>query len=102
MNTLKKICGDDSEKYTELLFKIISNLTSSSITLERLYNENELEELKVVSHNIRNMAGLLGKTKLKIMATYWEDLCRQRKGGDIMEFKLAIDEVLSDIEKRKQ
>lgn len=101
MNNLKIIYQNNPEMYKETLRKLSAELKVYSETVEKLYNEKEFIELKMVSHTIRNIAGSIGQSKLKILAAYWEDICVLEKFGDINEFKQTIKDVLVEIQKEE-
>lgn len=98
MNNLKALYSNDSEKYKEILLKLVTELAAYGEKIEGLYNEGRFDELKFMSHSIRNLAGAVGQSKLKIAAAYWEEVCEQKRTANINDFKQLIDDVLKELQ----
>ena len=90
---------DNDPAYLKMLDKLTSELRNYQEIIGQLHDNRLYGELKSVTHNIRNIAGLLGQTNLKIMATYWEGLCDSKTPGNINELRLSIENAVKSIEK---
>lgn len=89
-NNLEEAFKNDPEKYRDVLAQLKKELYSYHLHVESLYSAKNYIELKTVSHKIRNIAGMLGFYSLKILASYWEEICAEEKKGDIAEYKACI------------
>ena len=98
MNNLKISYQNDPQAYKDTLQKLALELRGYQAALERLQAEQRFDELRPIAHTIRNIAGALGQTKLKIIATYWEDLCVQQKTAPVQEFRQSIEETVQQME----
>jgi|SRR5215217_6578032 len=99
MNNLKTAYQNDPQTYKEILLKLAAELNGCLHVMETLYQENRFDELRPIVHNVRNIAGAAGQTKLKIVAAYWEELCVQKKSGPINEFRQSIEEAARNMQK---
>lgn len=97
MNNLKKMYPDDEPAYLRVLDKLAAELKAYEERIAGMYAAGSLEELRVLCHNLRNIGGLLGQTKLKITAAYWEGLCITKSAGNIQELSQSIRDTLQTI-----
>jgi HPt (histidine-containing phosphotransfer) domain-containing protein len=101
MVNLKIIYQDNPGKYREVRDKIISELSLYSERVQELYQNNFYDELKIISHTLRNLAGAIGNSKLKITAAYWEEVCANRKKANIDDLRASITDALVQLQKEE-
>ena len=101
MNNLEKAFGNDHKRYEEALAKLINEMKGYLAQLEQQYNNSNYTDLKSISHNIRNIAGALGLTKLKMLSAFWEEVCDEQGRADISEYKKILSAEISSLEKNK-
>jgi HPt (histidine-containing phosphotransfer) domain-containing protein len=98
MNNLKTSYKNDPQAYKHTLRELAAELRGYHAALDRLHAEQQFGELRTIAHTIRNIAGAIGQTKLKIVAAYWEELCVQKKLAPVQEFRQSIEETVQQME----
>jgi HPt (histidine-containing phosphotransfer) domain-containing protein len=98
MNNLKTSYTNNPQAYKHTLQQLAAELRGYHAALDHLHAEQQFDELRPIAHTIRNIAGAIGQTKLKIVATYWEDLCIQKRLAPVQEFKQSIEETVQHME----
>jgi HPt (histidine-containing phosphotransfer) domain-containing protein len=99
-NNLREAFKNDTEKYRQVMEQLRAELQGYHQNIELLLQEKKYAELKVISHKIRNIAGMLGLYHLKMLSSYWEEICDEETTGNIAEYKAniikAADEIVID------
>ena len=98
MNKLKASYQNDLPAYKDVICQLKVELNGYLPEIDRLLHLEKFAELRQIAHTIRNIAGALGDTKLKIIAGFWEELSFERKTSSINEFEQAIHETIRNID----
>lgn len=96
-NNLREAFKNDKEKYKQVLGELQNELSQYYNEVGLLYHEKKYAELKTVSHKIRNIAGAMGYYPLKILSSYWEEVCAEEKTADVEEYKVNIHKAIEEI-----
>jgi hypothetical protein len=96
-NNLREAFKNDKEKYKQVLGELQNELRQYYNEVGLLYLEKRYTELKTVSHKIRNIAGAMGYYPLKILSSYWEEVCAEEKNADVEDYKMSINKAIEEI-----
>lgn len=97
MNNLKFTFRNDPQEYKASLLKLIDELQEYASLVNNMHVSTPSVNLSHIAHSVRNIAGVTGRTKLKIIAACWDkpDAAIDQKG--IHEFYATIEEAIADM-----